>query len=85
MKHVLMLLTVHKTCITVITTSKPNEEVKTMNVKPMNPALSLVNAIVETYDLEKVSELLCSGDWIAIGAAKSGDGSFLFALGRVND
>lgn len=51
--------------------------------KPINPAYSLISEIRETTELKTVAELLNSGDWIAITAAASKDGQYLFVLGRV--
>lgn len=50
---------------------------------PVNPALCLVKEVFESKCLEKVAELLTSGNWIAISATRSKEGCYLFVLGRV--
>ena len=49
----------------------------------MNPVDKFIKEILETTDMETVAKLLASNDWIAICAARNGDGTYLFSLARV--
>ena len=49
----------------------------------LNPVYKFIKEILETTDMETVAKLLASNDWIAICAARNGDGTYLFSLARV--
>ena len=48
-----------------------------------NPTYRFIREIYETTKLEEVAELLTTNLWIAIAAAPSKDGTYLFSLARV--
>ena len=47
-----------------------------------NPVYVLVKEVKETYSIDEMVDLLSSGEWVAIGAARGNKG-ILFSLGRV--
>ena len=46
-----------------------------------NPAYPLVKEVDEVTDVNKVAQMLSSGNWIAIGATTQGQ--IVFVMGRV--
>lgn len=58
----------------------PKEEEKMKFMK--NPVYVLVKEVKETYSIDEMVDLLSSGEWVVIGAARGNKG-ILFSLGRV--